>query len=144
GDMLVQIVPDNVEHAVELYVRPVDLPLLSKGRRVRFMFDGFPAIVFSGWPQASYGMFDGEVMAIESNISNNGKFRILIKEVEQKKPWPRELTFGTGASAIILLKDVPIWYEIWRNINGFPQDYYMEDQAIKKDKDKLGLKIKVK
>lgn len=142
GDKLVDIVPDSAQHAVELYVRPVDLPLLSKGRRVRFMFDGFPAIVFSGWPQASYGMFDGEVMAIQSNISSNGKFRILIKEVEGQKPWPKELTFGTGASAIILLKDVPIWYEIWRNINGFPQDYYIEDQAVNKEKPSLKIKMK--
>ncbi len=31
---------------------------------------------------------------------------------------------GTGASGIAILNDVPIWYEIWRNINGFPPDYY--------------------
>lgn len=147
GDRLLQIVPrGGIEHAVELYVRPVDLPLLSIGRNVRFMFDGFPAIVFSGWPEASYGMFDGEVIAIESNVSSNGKFRILIREVEGTKQWPEQLKFGTGASAIILLKDVPIWYEIWRNINGFPQDYYIEDSETKEiDKDgKKGIKVKVK
>lgn len=133
GDKLLDIVPDNVNHAVELYVRPVDLPLLSLGRRVRLTFDGFPAIVFSGWPEASYGMFDGEVVAIERNVSHNGKYRMLIKEVAEHKAWPKELTFGTGASAIILLKDVPIWYEIWRNINGFPQDYYTEAPVDEKE-----------
>jgi hypothetical protein len=35
---------------------------------------------------------------------------------------------GTGAQGIALLKDVPIWYELWRNINGFPPDYYKPAQ----------------
>jgi len=26
---------------------------------------------------------------------------------------------------MVLLKDVPIWYELWRQINGFPPDYYL-------------------
>ena len=34
------------------------------------------------------------------------------------------MKIGTGASGIAILNDVPIWYEIWRNINGFPPDYY--------------------
>jgi multidrug efflux pump subunit AcrA (membrane-fusion protein) len=124
GDVIVEIVPTNVEYAVELFVRPVDLPLVSKGQKVMFLFDGFPAIVFSGWPNASYGIFSGEVAAVESSVANNGKFRILVKERPGAKPWPRELMMGTGAQGIALLKDVPIWYELWRNINGFPPDYY--------------------
>ncbi|MCB0696509.1 MAG: HlyD family efflux transporter periplasmic adaptor subunit [Chitinophagaceae bacterium] len=127
GEKLVQIVPGKVQHAVEIFVRPVDLPLLSVGTEVRFLFDGFPAIVFSGWPNTSYGTFTGEVAAIESSVSSNGKFRVLVKEEKQKKPWPPGLTIGAGASAIILLNDVPIWYELWRNINGFPPDYYRPD-----------------
>ena len=38
--MLVQIVPDKVEYAVEMYVRPVDLPLLAQlgpGKKIRFV-----------------------------------------------------------------------------------------------------------
>lgn len=124
GDVIVEIVPTNVEYAVELFVKPVDLPLVAKGQKVMFLFDGFPAIVFSGWPNASYGIFAGEVAAVESTISDNGKFRILVKERQGEKPWPRELMMGTGAQGIALLKDVPIWYELWRNINGFPPDYY--------------------
>ncbi|HSF46665.1 MAG TPA: HlyD family efflux transporter periplasmic adaptor subunit [Chitinophagaceae bacterium] len=129
GDVIVEIVPTNVEYAVELFVRPVDLPLVAKGQKVMFLFDGFPAIVFSGWPNASYGIFSGEVAAIESSVSNNGKFRILVKERPGEKPWPRELMMGTGAQGIALLKDVPIWYELWRNINGFPPDYYKPDNG---------------
>jgi multidrug efflux pump subunit AcrA (membrane-fusion protein) len=129
GDVIVEIVPTNVEYAVELFVRPVDLPLVAKGQKVMFLFDGFPAIVFSGWPNASYGIFAGEVAAVESSVANNGKFRILVKEKPGEKPWPRELMMGTGAQGIALLKDVPIWYELWRNINGFPPDYYKPDNG---------------
>lgn len=146
GGKLVEIVPVGIDHAVELYVRPVDLPLLSIGQDVRFIFDGFPAIVFSGWPQASYGLFDGEVAAIERTVSSNGKFRILVKERAGTKPWPPGLTLGTGASAIMLLKDVPVWYELWRNINGFPPDFYTEQEKVKRDKgptEKKKIKVKL-
>lgn len=133
GEMIVEIVPDNVQYAVEIYVSPVDLPLLEIGQKIRFMFDGFPAIVFSGWPQASYGTFGGKVAAIESSVSDNGKFRLLVAEDTSEKKWPMQLKMGTGAQAMALLKDVPIWYELWRNINGFPPEYYKPNQQkIKK------------
>ncbi len=124
GEKLVEIVPAKVDYAVEMFVRPVDLPLLSPGQPVRFMFDGFPAIVFSGWPESSYGTFGGRIAAIENSVSPNGKFRILVSEDKSDKPWPATLGIGTGAAGIALLKDVPVWYELWRNINGFPPDYY--------------------
>ena len=120
GEMLVHIVPDQAEYAVELYVRPVDLPLVSPGQEVRFLFDGFPAIVFSGWPEASYGSYAGLVSAVESDVSENGKFKVLIKEDPSYRKWPKELRIGTGANGIALLNNVPIWYELWRNINSFP------------------------
>ena len=63
--------PNRLDYAVEMYVRPVDLPLINIGQKVRFMFDGFPAIVFSGWPDNSYGTFGGKVVAYESSISSN-------------------------------------------------------------------------
>ena len=130
GEMIVEIVPDNIQFAVEIFVRPVDLPLLEIGQKVRFMFDGFPAIVFSGWPQSSYGTFGGTVAAIESSVSDNGKFRVLVAEDTADKKWPRQLKMGTGAQAMALIKDVPIWYELWRNINGFPPDYYKPNQEL--------------
>lgn len=128
GEMIAQIVPDKIQYAVEMYVRPIDLPLIATGQRVRFQFDGFPAIVFSGWPKASTGTFGGLVTAVENNLSTNGKFRILVKEDPTDKPWPRELKIGAGAQGIALLKNVPVWYELWRNINGFPPDYYQKDE----------------
>ena len=132
GDMIAEIVPDKIQFAVEMFVLPLDLPLLTTGQKVRFLFDGFPAIVFSGWPKASSGTFGGEIVAIESNVSVNGKFRVLVKEDPQDKPWPKELKIGAGAQGIALLKDVPVWYELWRNINGFPPDYYNTSMNTKK------------
>jgi len=134
GDMIAEIVPDKIQYAVEMYVQPLDLPLLAIKQKVRFLFDGFPAIVFSGWPKASSGTFGGEIVAVESNVSVNGKFRVLVKEDVSDKPWPKELKMGAGAQGITLLKDVPVWYELWRNINGFPPDYYKNDEAIQKEK----------
>ena len=130
GEKIAEIVPLQIDHAVEIFVRPVDLPLLSKGQKVRFLFDGYPAIVFSGWPKASYGMFSGEVAVIESSVSNNGKFRILVAEDTSYRHWPETLKLGTGASAFALLKDVPIWFELWRNINGFPPEYYQTKEKV--------------
>ena len=124
GEMIVNIVPDQIQYAVELFVRPVDLPLVQQGQKVMFLFDGFPAIVFSGWPQASSGTFRGKVVAVEKNVSGNGKFRVLVAEDPGEKPWPKELKMGIGANGLALLNDVPIWYELWRNINSFPPDYY--------------------
>jgi multidrug resistance efflux pump len=124
GEMIVEIVPDKIQYAVELFIRPLDLPLVAPGQKVQFLFDGFPAIVFSGWPNASYGTFRGKVVAVESSVSTNGKFRILVAEDTDYKAWPQQLRVGTGAQGMALLKDVPVWYELWRNINGFPPDYY--------------------
>ena len=134
GDMIVEIVPDRFQYAVELFVRPVDLPLVNTGQQVRFQFDGFPAIVFSGWPRSSYGTFAGKVTAVENSVSANGKFRVLVTEDPLQKPWPPQLRMGTGAQAIALLKDVPVWYELWRNINGFPPDYYQAGQKTTEKK----------
>jgi multidrug efflux pump subunit AcrA (membrane-fusion protein) len=119
------IVPKKVDYAVEIYVKPVDLPLLKEGQRVMCIFDGFPAIVFSGWPNTSYGTFTGKVVAIENNISVNGLFKALVIEDKTQKPWPPQIKMGAGVQGIAILNDVPIWYELWRNINGFPPDYYV-------------------
>jgi multidrug resistance efflux pump len=142
GDMIVEIVPKEYQLAVEMWVKPMDLQLLSIGQKVRFMFDGFPAIVFSGWPQASYGTFGGKVAAIESNVSNNGMFRVLVAEDKKDRPWPKDLKLGGGAVSFALLKDVPIWYELWRQINGFPPDFYKVQQDGKNAEQKKEIKHK--
>ncbi|HMP30824.1 MAG TPA: HlyD family efflux transporter periplasmic adaptor subunit [Saprospiraceae bacterium] len=124
GDQIVSIMPESYKLAVETYVDPIDLPLLSVGQRVMIQFDGWPAIVFSGWPNSSYGTFFGQVFAIDNFISDNGKYRVLVKERYEDKPWPEEVKVGGGANTISLLKQVKVGYEIWRVLNGFPADYY--------------------
>jgi multidrug resistance efflux pump len=120
---IITIVPQKWKKAVEVYVDPIDLPLIKRGNQMMFLFDGWPSIVFSGWPQLSYGTFPGKVQAIDYNISNNGKYRILVEESDIK-PWPDEVRIGSGARGVALLNSVPVWYELWRQLNGFPPDYY--------------------
>ncbi|HCD68737.1 MAG TPA: biotin attachment protein [Bacteroidetes bacterium] len=120
---IITIVPLKWKKAVEVYVDPIDLPLIKRGNQMMFLFDGWPSIVFSGWPQLSYGTFPGKVQAIDYNISKNGKYRILVEESDIK-PWPDEVRIGSGARGVALLNSVPVWYELWRQLNGFPPDYY--------------------
>ncbi|MEX2597945.1 MAG: HlyD family efflux transporter periplasmic adaptor subunit [Salibacteraceae bacterium] len=124
GEPVVSIVPNITELAVEMYVRPIDLPLIEKGAQVRFIFDGWPSLVFSGWPNISVGTYAGRIAAIDNVTSQNGKYRILVSPDTNDVAWPQELRMGSGAKAIALLKDVPIWYEIWRQLNGFPPEFY--------------------
>jgi len=124
GEMIVEIVPNSFKYAVELFIKPMDLALINKGQDVRLQFDGYPAIVFSGWPNSSYGTFAGKISAIETNRNENGQFRVLIIPDMTEKNWPSNLKIGTGAQGFALLNDVPIWYELWRQLNGFPPDFY--------------------
>ncbi len=135
GERIVTIVPTRIDYAVEMYVKPIDLPLLKVGQKVRFVFDGFPSIVFSGWPESSYGTFGGVIVAVENSMTKSGMFRVLVKEDAKDKPWPKELRIGSGAQAITLLNDVPIWYELWRNVNGFPPDFYTENKGDTQSKE---------
>lgn len=138
GESIGIIVPEKVDYAVEIYIKPVDLPLVKEGQRVMCIFDGFPAIVFSGWPDSSYGTFAGKVIAVESNISANGMFKALVIQDKNEKQWPPKIKMGTGVQGIAILNDVPIWYELWRNINGFPPDYYevKTEKSAKDEKSK--------
>ena len=128
GTPLMEIVPAGNQLAVEMYVHPMDLPLINPDQPVRLQFDGWPAIVFSGWPQNSYGTYGGRVVAMDRVISNNGRYRVLIAPDKTQHPWPEELRIGSGALCMALLNDVPIWYEIWRKLNGFPPDFYGQQE----------------
>ncbi len=126
GDPIVSIQPSDYALAVEMYVRPIDLPLLQVGQTVRFLFDGWPAFFFSGWPGVSLGTFAGKIVAIDRNISSNGKFRVLVAQDSTQESWPHALQPGGGAKGIALLNDVSVWYEMWRVMNGFPPDLYQQ------------------
>ena len=133
GASIVSIMPSDYDLAVEMYVKPMDLPLLEKGQEVRFMFDGWPAIIFSGWPNVSYGSFGGKIVAIDNFTSKDSKYRILVAPDATNEAWPEAIRIGSGANAFALLRDVPIWYELWRQLNGFPPDYYKtESQTTQK------------
>jgi hypothetical protein len=116
--------PSKYDIAVETFVNPIDLPLIRKGDKVRVWFDGWPTIVFSGWPDMSYGTFGGRIVAIENFISPNGRYRILVAPDQNEDKWPKQLSIGAGAQTITLLDNVPIWFEAWRTLNGFPPNYY--------------------
>ncbi|EAR11911.1 hypothetical protein PI23P_11277 [Polaribacter irgensii 23-P] len=131
GESLVGIMPEKYDLAVETFVRPIDLPLLHLDEKVRVQFDGWPAIIFSGWPNVSYGTYGARVIAIERFISDNGKYRVLLAPDESDHTWPTAIRVGSGAKTIALLEDVPIWFELWRQLNSFPPNYYQPSSSEK-------------
>ncbi|MEQ6119349.1 HlyD family efflux transporter periplasmic adaptor subunit [Reichenbachiella sp. MALMAid0571] len=131
GQSVFSFIPASYDLAVEMYVRPIDLPLIQEGRKVQLQFDGWPALVFSGWPGMSFGTYSGRVVAFDKAASPKGEFRILVAPDPNAADWPTLLRLGSGAYGIGLLKKVPVWYEIWRNLNGFPPDFYMEELGVK-------------
>ena len=136
GDFIAEIIPNMKNKAVEIYIDPVDLPLVNVDQKMQFIFDGYPVVLFGGWPQFNYGIFHGKIAMVEKAISKNGKFRALVVEDSSERNWPPHLTVGSGANGIVLLKDVRIYYEIWRNINGFHPDYYVVNNNEKVNAEK--------
>ncbi|MBL0330015.1 MAG: HlyD family efflux transporter periplasmic adaptor subunit [Bacteroidetes bacterium] len=136
GSPIISIMPSEYELAIEMYVNPMDVPLLENGQEVQIQFDGWPSVVFSGWPGISYGTYGGKIVAIDNFISENGKYRVLVARDKNEPEWPKEIRLGAGASSMTLLKNVPVWYELWRQINGFPADYYKKTDAKKSNETK--------
>ncbi|SHI86154.1 Multidrug resistance efflux pump [Hymenobacter daecheongensis DSM 21074] len=132
GEAIVTVMPNAPALAAELYVQPMDIPLLRVGRQVRLQFDGWPALVFSGWPGTSFGTFGGIVSVID-NIDSQGQYRILVTPDPAQEPWPKPLRVGSGVYGWALLDDVPIWYELWRQVNGFPPNFVGNPNASAKD-----------
>jgi multidrug resistance efflux pump len=128
GDEVITIAPSEYDPAIELYINPMDIPLMKKGQKVRIIFDGWPSIVFAGWPDLSMGTFGGVIVGMDYSISNNGKYRLLVSPDKNDVPWPSVLRIGSGTVGMILLNDVPVWYEVWRQFNGFPPDYYTQKE----------------
>lgn len=140
GEAVVTILPRTFRSAVEMFVDPFNLPLISLGQEVRFLFDGWPAVFFSGWPGLSYGTFTGRVVAIDNTIDSKGRYRVLVGPSDDGRPWPTALRPGSGAEGVALLGDVPVWYEAWRQLNAFPPDFYQSDRYV--DKPGEGIKLK--
>ena len=128
GEAIATLQPANPTIAVELFVRAMDVPLIQRGRRVRIQFDGWPAIQFSGWPAVAVGTFGGKVAVIDAVSSTNGQYRLLVTPdaMPGDQPWPKQLRVGSGVAGWVMLDDVPIWYELWRQLNGFPPSLKQE------------------
>lgn len=140
GEAVCTVMPmETTDLAAELYIKAMDVPLISKGRKVRIIFDGWPAIQFSGWPSVSVGSFGGLVKVIDYVNSKPGEFRLLVVPDPDDSAWPQQLRVGSGIKGWVMLDDVPVWYEIWRQLNGFPPSLYQEplDEVIQK-KEKSG------
>lgn len=144
GESIATLQPEAPVLAAELYVRPMDVPLIQRGRQVRIQFDGWPAVQFSGWPSVAVGTFGGVVTVIDVVSSTNGKYRLLVRPEphpdhhnEDDHKWPDQLRLGSGVYGWVILDSVPVWYEIWRQLNGFPPSLQAEpgaDSPVKAEK----------
>lgn len=138
GDLICEIVPDTTDRAVEVWLDGNDAPLVTPGRHVRLQFEGWPAIQFAGWPSAAVGTFGGVVVSVDETDKNGtGKFRVIVKPDETDGiGWPddRYLRQGVRTNGWVLLDKVDLWYEIWRNMNGFPPvvDYIPNEKKTSK------------
>jgi hypothetical protein len=69
-------------------------------------FDGWPTIVFSGWPDVSYGTFVVK-LSLSKILYDNGKYRILIAPDRRKQDGQKRISIGSGAETLALLDTVP-------------------------------------
>lgn len=142
GSPICVIIPETESRFVEMWLDGNDMPLITPrqtspdgvvvpGSEVRLQFEGWPAIQFVGWPSVAVGTFGGEVVFIDPADDGRGRFRVVVapkpdvimrEGVERSEDWPsnRYLRQGVRANGWILLGVVPLWKEIWRQINGFP------------------------
>ena len=122
GDTLVTIVPDTAQRAVELFIDGNDMPLMEPGDPVRLVFEGWPALQFVGLRgAASTGTFGGSLAFVDATDDGKGKFRVVVLP-DEEEPWPDALFLrqGVRAKGWVLLGQVSLGYELWRQINGFP------------------------
>jgi adhesin transport system membrane fusion protein len=142
GESVATLQPKEPLVAAELYVSAMDVPLILDTSDVRLQFEGWPSVQFSGWPSVAVGTFAGKVSAIDRVSSAGGKYRILIRQASPRpkndEPWPPQLRQGSGVYGRIILRSVPLWYEIWRQLNGFPPSLDKEPEAEADSKSKKG------
>lgn len=121
GEIIATFAPSHIERAVELHVSGLDAPLVQPGLHARIMFEGWPAVQFSGWPEAALGTFGGIVTTVDPVATADGRFRVLVREDPHER-WPDEryLRLGSQARGWIQLSQVRLGYELWRQLNRFP------------------------
>ncbi|MFM7299421.1 MAG: HlyD family efflux transporter periplasmic adaptor subunit, partial [Planctomycetota bacterium] len=127
GDPLIELIPDTDRLAAELWVGGNDAPLITAGRKVRLQFEGWPAVQSAGWPSVAVGTFGGVVSFVDAQGGADGRFRLLISPDPDDVQWPERkfLRQGARATGWILLEDVSLGYEIWRQLNAFPPSVAM-------------------
>ncbi|MCF0050438.1 HlyD family secretion protein [Dyadobacter sp. LJ53] len=135
GESIATLQPSKPRVAAEIYVDAMDVPLILDSSDVRLQFEGWPSVQFAGWPSVAVGTFAGKVTVIDLVSSENGKYRILVTPTDpvpyNDEQWPRQLRQGSGVYGRVILRSVPIWYEIWRLLNGFPPS--LEREPVKTD-----------
>lgn len=132
GEKIATFAPDLNEPAVELYINGNDIPLIYTGRKVRLQFEGWPAVQFSGWPEVAIGTFGGVISAIDSSASENGKFRVIVSK-DPSEEWPDErfLRHQSRVYGWVLLNEVKLGYELWRQVNNFPPEFDVVNKVSK-------------
>lgn len=122
GEQLALLVPSTESRAVELWISGNDAPLVEPGRHVRLQFEGWPAVQFSGWPSVAVGTFGGVVSFVDARAEDTGLFRVVVVPDHDDQEWPSAhiLRQGARANGWVLLNEVALGYELWRQINGFP------------------------
>ena len=137
GEPVVTIVPEATQAAVELWVPGNDMPLVQVGQEARLQFEGWPAVQFPGWPSVAVGTFSGTVVNVDATDNGKGQFRVLIlpsKDSETQWPTDRYLRQGVRVNGWVMLRQVSLGYEIWRQLNGFP--VILSDENPEKSKAK--------
>jgi multidrug resistance efflux pump len=160
GSPVAILVPETESRMVELWMKGNDVPLvrsrktspegiiIERGSPARIQFEGWPAVQFIGWPSVARGTFAGEVVFIDPTDDGTGRFRVVIAPKEQLPstdlsdnsgllwPNPSILRQGVLAQGWVLLDRVPLWFEVWRQLNGFPParqtglpDLYIQQEA---------------
>jgi membrane fusion protein, adhesin transport system len=122
GEPIAILIPEASTPVVELWMKGNDIPLINVGRKVRLQFEGWPALQFAGWPSVAVGTFGGEVILVDQADDGKGRFRILVAPDEDDEAWPNRqyLRQGVRANGWVLLNEVKVWFELWRQFNGFP------------------------
>ncbi len=131
GEKLATIVPFSSDIAAEIYVSGMDAALVDINREVTLQFAGYPAFQFSGFPNISTGIFRGRVAAVDAVDDGKGKFRILVVPDTTHVPWAQRqyLRQGSAVTGWVLLNQVSLGYEVWRQLNGFPPQFPVQAKS---------------
>ena len=122
GQVLATFIPKDSQRALVLNISGLDASLVRAGYSVRLQFEGWPMLQFSGWPSVATGTFGGRVNFVEPVAAIDGSFKVWIEEDPDQRPWPDEdfARLGSQTKGWILLNEVSLGYEVWRQLNNFP------------------------